>query len=110
MDKKLLLSITAIAAITLECTANETTEPDPFGLLALNADSNVSTEEAKTEAVGKCAAGKCGNAKRFAEVEIKPNQQDKLVYARDGKCGLTGHSKMPPKQGKCSSGLCGSVE
>lgn len=108
MDKKILLSITAIAAISVDYPANAATTDDPFGLIAQN--TTLSIEEAKTEAVGKCAAGKCGNGKRFEEVTTDSHQQDKLVYARDGKCGLTGHSTMPQKQGKCSSGLCGNLE
>lgn len=109
MDKKILLSVTAtIAAISVDYPANAAPTEDPFGLIAQN--TTLSIEEAKTEAVGKCAAGKCGNGKRFEEVETNSNQQDKLVYARDGKCGLTGHSTIPPKQGKCSSGLCGNLE
>ncbi|PSW18186.1 hypothetical protein C9I98_17555 [Photobacterium sanctipauli] len=61
---------------------------------------------------GKCASGKCGTEKIFAKVELNSDPQDKLVRARDGKCGLTGQGLAPEEAtiaqpGKCAGGLCG---
>ncbi|WP_435339360.1 hypothetical protein [Klebsiella aerogenes] len=62
---------------------------------------------------GKCASGKCGTEKIYGKAELKHDPQDRLVRARDGKCGLTGngiHQTESPQQvgdGKCVSGICG---
>ena len=100
MDKKVLLTITVTAVISLTGTAYATPDNNP---------PTLDTEDIKTKSAG-CAAGKCGNLKKFEEVDIPIDPQDKLVYSRDGKCGVSGHSERPQKPGKCASGVCGSTE
>lgn len=62
---------------------------------------------------GKCASGKCGTEKIYDKINLKEDPQDKLVWARDGKCGITGkgiNSKETPeeiKNNKSINGLCG---
>lgn len=60
---------------------------------------------------GKCASGKCGSLKKFSEVQVESDPENQLVYARDGKCGLTGEgleaNVQKTQNAKCSSGLCG---
>ncbi|MBE8576586.1 hypothetical protein [Vibrio sp. OPT18] len=62
---------------------------------------------------GKCAAGKCGTEKRFEKAELTSNPQDRLVRARDGKCGLTAEGISPSKEriltanSKVTGGVCG---
>ncbi len=100
MDNKMLLTITVVTAISL--TASAYAAPD-------NSALNLDEEDIKTKSAG-CAAGKCGSLKKFEEVNTVVDPQDKLVYARDGKCGVSGHSARPAKPGKCASGVCGSTE
>ncbi|MCG9789667.1 hypothetical protein [Vibrio barjaei] len=62
---------------------------------------------------GKCAAGKCGTEKRFEKQELDSDPQDKLVRARDGKCGLSGQGINAPADAvtsadsKVTGGVCG---
>ncbi len=61
---------------------------------------------------GKCASGKCGTEKRYGQAKIDHNPQDKLVRARDGKCGVSGDGVNPDKSMLSSSnkfvgGVCG---
>jgi hypothetical protein len=100
MNKNLLLSISVLTTITLSNTAFAAADAMP---------APVQHEDPKIKSAG-CAAGKCGGLKKFEEVDTTSNPQDKLVYARDGKCGLTGHSNQPVPPGKCASGLCGNPE
>ena len=86
--------------------------------LAFGASSD-SNQSAKTQEFnspiaqgeGKCASGKCGSLKKFGEVQVESDPQGQLIYARDGKCGLSGDGVEPNIQktqnAKCSSGLCG---
>ncbi len=59
---------------------------------------------------GKCASGKCGTEKIYGQAKIKHNPQDKLVFARDGKCGSTGYGLEPSEKevaNKAAGGVCG---
>jgi hypothetical protein len=100
MNKKILLSITVMTAITVTNTAFSAPE---------NTVQRIALEDPKIKSAG-CAAGKCGGLKKFEEVSTEVNPQDQLVHARDGKCGVFGHSTKPTKPGKCASGLCGNAE
>lgn len=62
------------------------------------------------KASGKCASGKCGTEKIYSQTKIDHNPQDKLIMARDGKCGTTGFGLHPTKQeiaSKVAGGVCG---
>jgi len=58
---------------------------------------------------GKCASGKCGTEKKYAKVALDKNPQDRLVYARDGKCGIgaKGHDLKQTPRDKLIEGVCG---
>ncbi|MGV3346500.1 hypothetical protein ACGVWS_12430 [Enterobacteriaceae bacterium LUAb1] len=60
---------------------------------------------------GKCASGKCGTAKVYEQAKLRHDPQDKLVRARDGKCGLSGqgitHNENKVDSDKLVSGVCG---
>lgn len=62
---------------------------------------------------GKCASGKCGTEKIYAQAKLKQDPQDQLVRARDGKCGLTGDGLKNPaslqqvSDKKIVNGVCG---
>ena len=76
------------------------------------ADSGAAPKtEAKAPAKsgGKCAAGKCGTEKIYSKVALDKNPQDRLVRARDGKCGLTakGHEVKQMPRNKLAEGICG---
>jgi len=58
---------------------------------------------------GKCASGKCGTEKSYSKATVSQDPQDRLVRARDGKCGLTaqGHDVEPTPARKLAEGVCG---
>lgn len=59
---------------------------------------------------GKCASGKCGTEKIYGQAKINYNPQEKLVLARDGKCGVTGYGLKATEQEratKIAGGVCG---
>lgn len=81
---------------------------------AADAGSNASKVENKSStSSGKCASGKCGTEKIYGQADLSHDPQDRLVRARDGKCGLTGQgikndeSPQQVNDGKCVSGVCG---
>lgn len=85
-------------------------------VIALNSGMAVAAEKVDTPVVAKaksggghCAAGKCGTEKRFAKADLKGNPQDRLVRARDGKCGLSGNGVNVPvtSKSKITGGICG---
>lgn len=49
--------------------------------------------------------------KRFEKADLKYNPQDRLVQARDGKCGLSAQginsAEIPLSKRKITEGLCG---
>lgn len=99
MKNKVILSIAMTSAIYLSeaCLAEET--------------ASTSVERVETHS-GKCASGKCGTEKAYAASELNYNPQDQLVYARDGKCGLSGqgvavNTNLNTAAGTCSDGVCG---
>lgn len=58
---------------------------------------------------GKCASGKCGTEKIYSKAALDKNPQDRLVRARDGKCGVTGEGyavEATPRK-KLAEGVCG---
>ncbi|EOZ7588146.1 hypothetical protein QNZ44_004532 [Enterobacter kobei] len=67
----------------------------------------------KPASSGKCASGKCGTEKIYAQAKLKQDPQDQLVRARDGKCGLTGEGLKTPgtpqqvNDTKMVNGVCG---
>jgi uncharacterized low-complexity protein len=75
------------------------------------ADTAPAQADAKPKAHGggKCASGKCGTEKIYAKVALDKNPQDRLVYARDGKCGLSakGHDVKQTPAKKLIEGVCG---
>lgn len=59
---------------------------------------------------GKCASGKCGTEKIYGQAKLNHNPQDKLVLARDGKCGTSGFGLNPTEKEiatKIAGGVCG---
>lgn len=58
---------------------------------------------------GKCASGKCGTEKIYSKARVSQDPQDRLVRARDGKCGLTaqGHDVELTPARKLAEGVCG---
>ena len=110
MRKKLLLSITASSLALL--TASSVFAGNNLTSAEQTAPQTVS--EKKPHSYGKCAIGKCGNEKMYKTAKTPNNTQDRLVRARDGKCGISGAGEtvqqVDPKSikpGKCASGLCG---
>lgn len=99
MKNKVILSIAMTSTLCL-------------GDLAL-AEAVVSTSVERAEVhSGKCASGKCGTEKAYTSSELNYNPQDRLVYARDGKCGLSGqgvavNTNLTTTSGSCSDGVCG---
>ena len=62
------------------------------------------------KASGKCASGKCGTEKIYSQIKPDHNPQEKLVMARDGKCGNTGFGLNPTKdelKSTVAGGVCG---
>jgi len=105
MKRKLVLSI-AISSFAGLCAlpiAHADTPTNSQSPTAINI---------KPQSGGKCASGKCGTEKIYAQAKLDHNPQDKLIRARDGKCGLSGaglESKDPVKEAisKCANGVCG---
>lgn len=62
----------------------------------------------KSQGGGKCASGKCGTEKIYSQAKILHNPQDRLVRARDGKCGLD--AKGLQKKGSEVSALSRGAE
>lgn len=77
-------------------------------------DSAKKIDKESPTSSGKCASGKCGTEKIYDKVNLKHNPQDRLVAARDGKCGLNGKGLKPKespeqiKDEKLVGGLCGN--
>ncbi|MFM2589968.1 hypothetical protein [Vibrio sp. TBV020] len=103
MHSKIALSIalTGIVTLTPAMSYAETPAPAPTKVQSSSGHG------------GKCAAGKCGTEKRFEKKELSTNPQDRLVRARDGKCGLTGEGINPSaervrdRNSKITEGVCG---
>ncbi|KAA8667071.1 hypothetical protein MID13_08160 [Vibrio gigantis] len=103
MNNKIALSIALTSAISLHSAMAFADAP---------AEAPVEAKASSGHG-GKCAAGKCGTEKRFEKAELTTNPQDRLVRARDGKCGLTGEGTSPSKErmilvnSKVTGGVCG---
>lgn len=100
MNSKLVLSIavTSLASIGM------------VSVPAVASDTPAAQADVKPKASGgKCASGKCGTEKIYAKVSLNKNPQDRLVYARDGKCGLSakGHDVKQTSAMKLIEGVCG---
>ncbi|GGF94740.1 MULTISPECIES: hypothetical protein [Cysteiniphilum] len=96
----LSIAITSLLGLSISNTVNASTS------------TTTQTSAVTADTGGKCAAGKCGTVKRYAEAEITQNPQEKLVYARDGKCGVTGYGLNPDDevvkaQTRSVGGRCG---
>ncbi|MES2452395.1 MAG: hypothetical protein V4610_17735 [Pseudomonadota bacterium] len=59
---------------------------------------------------GKCASGKCGTEKIYAQQKDQTHPDGTLVRARDGKCGLTGrgYKATATDRDRLADGVCGS--
>ncbi|EGA68919.1 hypothetical protein VISI1226_20984 [Vibrio sinaloensis DSM 21326] len=103
MNSKLALSIALTSVVTLNSAMAFADTPPETPVKA----------EASSQNGGKCAAGKCGTEKRFEKRELDSDPQDRLVRARDGKCGITGQGIKPTperisdKNRKITEGVCG---
>ena len=100
MNSKLVLSI----AVTSLASLGSVSVP------VHAADTAPAQADAKPKAHGgKCASGKFGTEKIYAKVALEKNPQDRLVYARDGKCGLSakGHDVKQTPATKLIEGVCG---
>ncbi|MGR5065197.1 hypothetical protein [Photobacterium sp. DNB22_13_2] len=107
MNNKIALSIAMTSVLALNTAAVQASPQDG----ASDANKPVVSAPSSNNG-GKCASGKCGTEKIFAKVELNSDPQNKLVRARDGKCGLSGQGLVPAKAsvaqpGKCAGGLCG---
>ncbi|WP_440683520.1 hypothetical protein [Cysteiniphilum halobium] len=108
MNHKVTLSIaiSSLLSIPLVNSSNANTSQDTN-------TSQVKQENAiAANTGGKCAAGKCGTEKLYAQAKLAHNPQDKLIYARDGKCGTTGYGIKPSQttldaQSRSVGGICG---
>ncbi|UPG86274.1 hypothetical protein L2Y94_02600 [Luteibacter aegosomatis] len=84
-----------------------------FGAVAQPAYADTTTPPAAATPTashgGKCASGKCGTEKIYSKASIQQDPQDRLVRARDGKCGLTaqGHDAETSSAKKLAEGVCG---
>lgn len=58
---------------------------------------------------GKCASGKCGTEKIYAQTKPQHDTNGELVRARDGKCGPSGegYKVTQSNQQKLAEGVCG---
>lgn len=105
MKNKLILSITMTSAA---CFAI-----DVFSSPQTNTPTTVAQSVERVELhSGKCASGKCGTEKNYAASVLTYDPQDRLVLARDGKCGLSGqgvaaNTNLTTALGTCSDGVCG---
>lgn len=101
MNNKIVLSIAMTSVLALGSSVVQ----------AATQDTPPVAKEASSNNGGKCASGKCGTEKIFAKIELNTNPQDKLIRARDGKCGQSGQGINAPatvaQPGKCAGGLCG---
>ncbi|MFA0553688.1 hypothetical protein BCU13_023105 [Vibrio lentus] len=103
MNNKIALSIAITSVISLNSAMAFADAP---------AETPVEAKQSSGHG-GKCAAGKCGTEKRFEKAELTSNPQDRLVRARDGKCGLTAEGISPSKErilmanSKVTGGVCG---
>ncbi|MCW4443913.1 hypothetical protein OHV10_06440 [Vibrio splendidus] len=103
MNNKIALSIAIASVISLNSAMAFADAP---------AEAPVEAKQSSGHG-GKCAAGKCGTEKRFEKAELTSNPQDRLVRARDGKCGLTAEGISPSKEriltanSKVTGGVCG---
>jgi len=101
MKNKLALSIavTSLASISMVSLPAHAADQAPA------ASANAKPKKSG----GKCASGKCGTEKMYSKVALDKNPQDRLVRARDGKCGLTGkgHDVEQTPRSKLVEGICG---
>lgn len=107
MKNKLILSIAMSSVVCLNTNLAQAMVNDA----STNTDATTVKVEREEVHGGKCAAGKCGTSKAYGASTLTHDPQDYLVYARDGKCGLSGqgvivNSKKTPL-GKCATGVCG---
>ncbi|WP_068093938.1 hypothetical protein [Novosphingobium rosa] len=58
---------------------------------------------------GKCASGKCGTEKIYAQTKPSHDTNEQLVRARDGQCGTSGqgYKVTQSNQQKLAEGVCG---
>ena len=58
---------------------------------------------------GKCASGKCGTEKIYAQTKLKQDPSGQLVRARDGQCGTSGkgYKVAQTSQARLAEGVCG---
>lgn len=106
MKNKMILSITMTSVLSLNATLTYATQQSSAPVLISKTKDNHHS--------GKCASGKCGTEKIFSKKELTNDPQDKLIYARDGKCGLSGEGIAPvvtepavAYPSKITGGLCG---
>ncbi|MGF1779696.1 hypothetical protein [Vibrio nomapromontoriensis] len=103
MNNKLVISITITSLVSLHSAMAASEQPVEAPIKAQPTEQHG----------GKCAAGKCGTEKRFEKQELTSNPQDKLVRARDGKCGLSAQGINTPYNSimsvgnKMTGGVCG---
>lgn len=105
MKRKLVLSIaiSSLAGLSVLPLAYADTPTNSQSPTAVNI---------KPQSGGKCASGKCGTEKIYAQAKLDHNPQNKLIHARDGKCGVSGEglkTEDPVKEAinKCANGVCG---
>ncbi len=103
MNNKLILSIAMTSVITFADAA--------MAGEAIQTTGPTSVERPEVHS-GKCASGKCGTVKAYGASVLAYNPQDRLVLARDGKCGLSGqgvavNTNLAAVSGTCSDGVCG---
>jgi uncharacterized low-complexity protein len=100
MKNKVLLSIAISSLVGLNINQ----------VMASDISPSVPVQASKPDAHGgKCASGKCGTDKVYGQAKIKHNPQDKLVRARDGKCGLTGEGTTTTENSVDSNRMVGGV-
>ncbi|TXE66638.1 hypothetical protein [Serratia nematodiphila] len=102
MKNKVLLSITMSSLIGLNVGQALANDISPAVTVQTNKQDGNG---------GKCASGKCGTEKVYGQAKINHDPQDKLVRARDGKCGLTGGGISTDENkvdsNRVVSGVCG---
>jgi hypothetical protein len=97
LKNKIILSIAMTSLVTMYA------EP-------LMAETSHAAQPVKSESGngGKCASGKCGTVKMYEKADLKSDPQDKLVRARDGKCGKSGQGTHAAAAScKMTEGVCG---
>ncbi|WP_192482763.1 MULTISPECIES: hypothetical protein [Cysteiniphilum] len=102
MNNTITLSIAITSLLSLSMS----------NIVSANTSTTTQVSSVSTDSGGKCAAGKCGTEKFYAEAKITHDPQGKLVYARDGKCGTTGYGIKPSDevlvaQARSVGGRCG---